>query len=173
MWRRSNQWERALLGRNFQLYNNWHYSGASWVWKSAYLCIQDCTYVHPIRVAGVKFCISSTPRGIYGHPDFKREKKSNRAQSFLEREIITCAARISKNFRFKDEDDYEYEIWLKRFLAYSQNIDKASFYHFSLEKLALLSLVKEVTPSPDRKKIKLLILFDDLFPPLRHSRYNS
>ena len=41
---------------------------------------------------------------------------------------------------------------------------KASFYHFSLEKLALLSLVKEVTPSPDRKMIKLLT-FDDLFPP--------
>ena len=64
MWPRSNRWERALLGRNFQLYNNWHYSGASWVWKSAYLYIQDCTHVHPIRVAGVKFCISSTPRGI-------------------------------------------------------------------------------------------------------------
>ena len=41
MWPRSNQWERALLGRNFQLYNNWHYSGAAWVRKSAYLCIQE------------------------------------------------------------------------------------------------------------------------------------
>ena len=28
---------------------------------------------------------------------------------------------------------------------------KASFYHFSQEKLALLPLVKEVTPSLDRK----------------------
>ena len=31
---------------------------------------------------------------------------------------------------------------------------KASFYHFSLEKLALLSLVKEVTRSPNRKIAK-------------------
>ena len=63
-----------------------------------------CTYVHPIHVAGVKFCISSTPRGkSHGHPDLKREKKSNKAQSFLEREIITFAARISENFRFEDD----------------------------------------------------------------------
>ena len=40
---------------------------------------------------------------------------------------------------------------------------------FSLEKLALLTLVKEVTSSPDRKMIKILT-FDNLFPPLRHSR---
>ena len=46
----------------------------------------------------------------------------------------------------------------------SRNIDswKASFYHFSLETLALLPLVKKVTPSPDRKTIKLLT-FDNLF----------
>ena len=53
------------------------------------------------------------------------------------------------------------------FFAYSQNTD--SFYHFSLEKLALLPLVKEVAPSPDGKMIKLLT-FDNLFPLLRHSR---
>ena len=39
---------------------------------------------------------------------------------------------------------------------------------FSPEKLALLSLLEEVKPSPDRKIIKLLT-FDNLFPP-RHSR---
>ena len=37
-------------------------------------------------------------------------------------------------------------------------------YHFSPEKLALLSLVKEVTSSPDRKRIKLLTS-NNLFPP--------
>ena len=47
---------------------------------------------------------------------------------------------------------------------------KTSLYHFSL--LALLPLVKGVAPSPDRKMIKFLT-FDDLFPPLRHSRKNS
>ena len=60
------------------------------------------------------------------------------------------------------------------FFAYSQYIDfpEASFYHFSLEKLALLSLVKEVKRSPDRKMIELLT-FDVLFSPPRHSRKNS
>ena len=48
----------------------------------------------------------------------------------------------------------------------------ASFYHVSLEKLALLPLVKEVTPTSDRKMIKLLT-FDNFFPALRHSRQNS
>ena len=37
------------------------------------------------------------------------------------------------------------------------------------EKLALLSLLKKVKPSPDSKMIKLLT-FDNSFPPLRHSR---
>ena len=46
---------------------------------------------------------------------------------------------------------------------------KASFYHFSPEKLALLPLVKEVAPSPDRKMINLLT-FDILFSHFRHSR---
>ena len=70
-----------------------------------------------------------------------------------------------ETFRFKDddEDDYENEIWLKVFLAYSQIKDTP------LEKLALLPLVKEVTPSPDRKMIKLPT-FDNSFLPLRHSR---
>ena len=46
---------------------------------------------------------------------------------------------------------------------------KAIVYHISLEKLALLPLVKEVTRFPDRKMIKLLT-FDILFSPPRHSR---
>ena len=61
-----------------------------------------------------------------------------------------------------------------RFFAYSQNIDfqRASLYHFSLEKfIALLSLVKEVTRSPNRKMIKLLT-FDILFSTPRHLRQN-
>jgi len=41
----------------------------------------------------------------------------------------------------------------------------------SLEKLALLTLAKEVTSSPDRKVMKILT-FDQLFPPLRHSMDN-
>ena len=45
---------------------------------------------------------------------------------------------------------------------------KASFYHISLEKLAQLSLVKEVKCFSDCKMIKLLT-FDILFFPAQHS----
>ena len=77
---------------------------------------------------------------------------------------------VLETFRFEDEDDYEYEIWLEVFsrMLKIYTPRKASFYHFSLEKLALLPLVKEVAPSPDGKMIKLLT-FDNLFPLLRHS----
>ena len=76
-----------------------------------------------------------------------------------------------ETFRFKDENDYEYEILLEvsSRLTKIWTPLKASFYHFSLEKLALLLLVKEATPSPDRKMIKLLT-FDNLCSLLRHSR---
>ena len=46
---------------------------------------------------------------------------------------------------------------------------KASLYFYLPEKLALLSILKEVKPSPDSRRIKLLT-FDNLFPPPRHSR---
>ena len=42
-------------------------------------------------------------------------------------------------------------------------------YIFSPKKLALLSSLEEVKPSPDRIMVKL-VTFDNLFPPLRHSR---
>ena len=75
-----------------------------------------------------------------------------------------------ESFRFEDDDGYDYEICLKvsRILKiYTPR--RASFHHLSLENLALLPLVKGVKPSPDRKMLKLLT-FDNLFPPLRHSR---
>ena len=67
---------------------------------------------------------------------------------------------ILETLGFGDENDYEYEILLKVLFSYSQTfkLTEASFYHFSLKKLALLSLMKQVTPSPDRKMIKLLTL---------------
>ena len=61
---------------------------------------------------------------------------------------------------------------LKFFRVLSKKkIDTPEFFIvlFSAEKLALLSLLKEVEPSPDCKMLKLLT-FDNLFPPLRHSR---
>ena len=47
--------------------------------------------------------------------------------------------------------------------------ETSSSYFFSLETLALSSLLKEVELSPDCKMLKRLT-FDNLFPPLRHSR---
>ena len=44
----------------------------------------------------------------------------------------------------------------------------ASLYFFSLEKLALLSLLEEIKRCPDRIVIKPLLTFDNLFPPYRH-----
>ena len=79
---------------------------------------------------------------------------------------------ILESFRFQDEDDYDYEIWFKVFFEYRQKIVTLEFFIllFSPEKLALLSWLKEVTRSPDRKMLKLLT-FDNLFPPLRYSRH--
>ena len=68
-----------------------------------------------------------------------------------------------ETFRLEDETDYEYEIWFKVFFAYCQFF---IVLFFSPEKLVLLSLLKEVKPSPDSKMIKLLTS-DNLFPPLR------
>ena len=65
-----------------------------------------------------------------------------------------CVAALLQ--RFKDKDDYEYQIWLEVF-SRSQNIDSPesrSFYLFSLEELSLLPFVKEVTPSHDRKLVR-------------------
>jgi len=76
-----------------------------------------------------------------------------------------------ENFRFWDENHYEYEISFKAFSRIvKQNTPRnSSLYFFSPEKLALLSLLKEVTTSPYCKMLKLLT-FDNLFSPLRHSR---
>ena len=51
-----------------------------------------------------------------------------------------------ETLRFEDEDDYEYEISFEVFWRFLkiQTFQKASLYHFLLEKSALLSLVKEV-----------------------------
>ena len=74
---------------------------------------------------------------------------------------------IIKTFTFKDQNDYEYEIWFK---VFSRSVKKwtpqnTSLHFFSPEKLVLLSLLEEVKPFPDRKMIKLLT-FDNLFPSL-------
>ena len=57
---------------------------------------------------------------------------------------------------------------LKFFRVFSENRYPGKLHHAleSPEKLALLSLLKEVKPSPDHNLIKL-VTFNNLFPPLR------
>ena len=71
---------------------------------------------------------------------------------------------IIETFRFEDVNDYEDEIWFKDFSSIVEKIDTPEFFtvlFFLAEKLALLSILKEVKTSPDCKKLKLLT-FDNL-----------
>ena len=63
-----------------------------------------------------------------------------------------------ETFRFEDENHYEYEIWFEVFSRIVKKMDTPEIFIvlFSPEKLALLSLLKEVEPSPDCKMLKLL-----------------
>ena len=76
-----------------------------------------------------------------------------------------------ESFRFEEQNEYDYDIELKVFYSCSQKkTPQESFIVlFSPKTLSRLFTLKEVKPSPDSKMIKLLI-FDNLFPPLRHSR---
>ena len=60
-----------------------------------------------------------------------------------------------ESLRFEDENEFLYEMYLKGFCACSQRYAG-----------------KEVEFSPDSKRLKFLT-FDNLFPPLRNSHYNS
>ena len=77
------------------------------------------------------------------------------------------------SFRLNVQEREEEGIWLYVFsrILKIYTPRKASFYHFPPEKLALLTLVKEATPSPDRKMIKLPT-FDNLFPNLVPGRFS-
>ena len=68
---------------------------------------------------------------------------------------------LVESFRFKDENKY---VVLKK-----RHPRKFQFTFFHQQKLVRLFILKEVKPSPDSERIKLLT-FDNLFLPLRHSR---
>ena len=77
-----------------------------------------------------------------------------------------------ESLRFKDVNEYEYEIELKvlaRVLKKKRHPRKTSFNFFSAKTLVWLFIMKEVKPFPDSKMIKLLTV-DNLFSPLRYSR---
>lgn len=74
-----------------------------------------------------------------------------------------------KTFRFEDEETVQTRFDLKFFrvqLVVSKNSHLSKLHcTFLSENLEVLSLLKEVKPFPDRKKIKLLT-FDNLLPSL-------
>ena len=131
--------------------------------------LQESMQNEPPRILNLSnLSIKGVPNiGFYA--DFRPSVDPNKKNALFDVSWRFLRSLIER-FRFKDDDDYEYEIWLevfRTFLKYRLP-GKLHFTIFSLEKLALLPLVKKATPSPDRKVIKLLT-FDNLFPPLRHS----
>ena len=77
-----------------------------------------------------------------------------------------------ESFRFKDEDNYEVRFDSK-FICVLSKYRLLRKLHFTIIFTGNVSTVtfilKEVTPSPNRKMVKLQT-FDILFPPLGHSR---
>ena len=73
-----------------------------------------------------------------------------------------------ESFRFEEE------IWIKVFSRILKNRQPGKLHctFFAPEKLQLLSVLMEIKTSPKGKKIKVMT-FDNLFPPLQHSRKNS
>ena len=75
--------------------------------------------------------------------------------------------------RFEDENEYEYEIKLKVFARVLKKRHPGKlhfpFFFFHQKKLIRLFILKEVKPSP-YGRVKELLTFNNLIPPLRHAR---
>ena len=86
-------------------------------------------------------------------------KKSAKKKQWVETFDINMIIYIILNtFRFEDEKDYQYEIWLKG--SQKRDTRNALLYFFT-------GNLEEVRPSPGRKIIKP-VTFDNLFPHFRH-----
>ena len=79
---------------------------------------------------------------------------------------------IVETFRFENDSSARFDWKVFRVFSTNRLPGKLYFTIDSPEKLELLPWWKEVTPSPNRRIIKLVTL-DNLFLPLRHSRRNS
>ena len=81
-----------------------------------------------------------------------------------------------ESFRFEDKNEYRYDITLKVFARVVKKKRLPGKLHFPFffvtKKLVRLFILKGVKPSLDSKMIKFLT-FDNIFPPLQHSRENS
>ena len=81
-----------------------------------------------------------------------------------------------ESFRFEDKNEYRYDITFKVFARVVKKKRLPGKLHFPFffvtKKLVRLFILKGVKPSLDSKMIKFLT-FDNIFPPLQHSRENS
>ena len=120
-----------------------------------------------------KICISTVSKFSWEDCNPKRNWKQCLRKTFGAKQGVfwECESSELESFRFEDEEECEYEIQLKLFVrVLKKDTRQASFYFsFPPKKLVRLSILNEVTSSPDDKIIKLLT-FNNLFPPLRHSR---
>ena len=120
-----------------------------------------------------KICISTVSKFSWEDCNPKRNWKQCLCKTFGARQGVfwECESSELESFRIEDEEEYEYGIQLKLFVrVLKKDTRQASFYFFfPPKKLVRLSILNEVTSSPDGKMIKLLT-FNNLFPPLRHSR---
>ena len=98
----------------------------------------------------------------------KRGFKMSRQPRWRQRERQRRNRLRLESFRFQDE------IWINVFSRILKNRHPGKLHctFLAREKLQLLSVLMEIKTSPEGKKIKVMT-FDNLFPPLQHSRKNS
>ena len=72
-----------------------------------------------------------------------------------------------ESFRFEDQDEVQFKVFVR--ILKKGHPESFILLFFPPKKLVRLSILNQVKSSPDGKMIKLLT-FNNLFPPLRHSR---
>ena len=72
-----------------------------------------------------------------------------------------------ESFRFEDQDEVQVKVFVR--ILKKGHPESFILLFFPPKKLVRLSILNQVKSSPDCKMIKFLT-FNNLFPPLRHSR---
>ena len=85
MWPRSNQWERALLGRNFQLYNNHNWFTSRWISTTISLLYGTTPVILIWRKQSLKSRIRIISRKmvdkrVMNHKNRKQERKRKQGE---------------------------------------------------------------------------------------------
>ena len=90
-------------------------------------------------------------------------------QTFGGRQGVLWGSESSEleSFRFEDQDEVQFKVFVR--ILKKGHPESFILLFFPPKKLVQLSILNQVKSSPDGKMIKLLT-FNNLFPPLRHSR---